>query len=105
MTDQDTSSARTLAELAAHDAARILRAECRQPGGPRGPRGHSPADEAAERAIRDRLEAAFPEWGYLGEETGQRSGDGRHVWVVDPNDGTRAMQDGYRGHAVSIALL
>lgn len=79
--------------------------ECRRPGGPRGPHGHSPADEAAERAIRERLGAAFPHWGYLGEEIGERDGDGRHVWVVDPNDGTTAMQDGYRVHAISIALL
>lgn len=98
-------SARAIAELAAREAAEILLEECRRQGGPRGPRGHSPTDEEAERAIRERLGAAFPHWGYFGEETGERNGDGRHVWVVDPNDGTTAMQDGYRGHAISIALL
>lgn len=105
MAAQSSTNALDVAEAAAREAAEILRAECRRPGGPRGPRGHSPADEEAERLIRHRLETDFSEWGYLGEETGERSGDGRHVWIVDPNDGTTAMQDGYRGHAVSIALL
>ena len=105
MAAQSSTNALDVAEAAAREAAEILRAECRRPGGPRGPRGHSPADEEAERLIRHRLETAFSEWGYLGEETGERGGDDGNVWIVDPNDGTTAMQDGYRGHAVSIALL
>ncbi|MBO0703660.1 MAG: ADP-ribosylglycohydrolase family protein, partial [Candidatus Dormibacteraeota bacterium] len=64
-----------------------------------------PADDEAEQVIRTRLLAAFPRWGFLGEETGVTKGDGIHVWVVDPNDGTRAMQRGFRGNAVSIALV
>ena len=28
-----------------------------------------------------------------------------HYWVVDPNDGTSAMLEGFRGHAVSIAVV
>ena len=28
-----------------------------------------------------------------------------HVWLIDPNDGTSAFQKGWRGAAVSIALL
>ncbi|MCC7105656.1 MAG: ADP-ribosylglycohydrolase family protein, partial [Chloroflexi bacterium] len=53
------------------------------------------------------LTGAFPDWGYLGEETGARApaGGETHLWLVDPNDGTEAMQLGYRGHAVSIGLL
>lgn len=94
-----------VARGAAMEAAAILRAEVARPDGPRPPRGKCPADEEAEAVIRARLLTAFPEWGYLGEETGSQEGDGVHVWVVDPNDGTEPMQDGFRGHAVSIALL
>ncbi len=93
---------------AAHAAAAILRAECARLQGPRGPRGHSPADDEAERVIRRHLLQACPDdWGYRGEETGfQPPASGEdHIWLVDPNDGTEAMQDGFRGHAVSIALL
>lgn len=92
---------------AAKEAAALLLAECQREGGPRGSGGHCPADEEAERLIRSRLVAAFPTFGYLGEETGEQpSADAdRHVWLVDPNDGTLAMHQGFRGHAVSIALL
>jgi ADP-ribosyl-[dinitrogen reductase] hydrolase len=92
---------------AAHAAALILRAECARPQGPRGPKGHCPADDEAERVIRNRLLEASPGWGYRGEETGFQpptSGE-THIWLVDPNDGTESMQDGFRGHAISIALL
>ncbi|MGA7732753.1 MAG: inositol monophosphatase family protein [Chloroflexia bacterium] len=92
---------------AAHAAAAILRAECARPQGPRGPKGHCPADDVAERVIRERLLEARPGWGYRGEETSFQpptSGE-THIWLVDPNDGTESMQAGFRGHAVSIALL
>lgn len=97
----------SVATEAAAEAAAILLAECGLPGGPRGWGGHCDADTEAENAIRARLEAAFPVWGYLGEETGRRRGTDPegHVWLVDPNDGTSAMLQGHRGHAVSIGLL
>ncbi|MDQ6671822.1 MAG: hypothetical protein M3069_13960 [Chloroflexota bacterium] len=88
-------------------ARAMLLEECARPGGPRGRLGQCPADEEAEWAIRELLLAAFPAWGFLGEETGARAAaDGEdHVWIVDPNDGTTSMQRGYRGHAVSIGLV
>jgi fructose-1,6-bisphosphatase/inositol monophosphatase family enzyme/ADP-ribosylglycohydrolase len=88
-------------------AREILLAECARPDGPRGEIGHCPADDEAEWIIRERLLGAFPEWGYLGEETGAspRADGAEYVWIVDPNDGTRAMQRGYRGHAVSVGLV
>ncbi|MGI8915769.1 MAG: inositol monophosphatase family protein [Chloroflexota bacterium] len=95
------------ARAAAADAATLLLAECRRPGGPRGSHGKCPADDEAEERIRARLTDAFPGWGYLGEETGHlpQAASEPHVWLVDPNDGTSSMLQGYRGHAVSIALL
>ncbi|MCC6178635.1 MAG: ADP-ribosylglycohydrolase family protein [Chloroflexi bacterium] len=92
---------------AAAEAAALLLGECQRETGPRGSGGHCPADDEAERLIRSRLLAAFPTFGYLGEETGEQASTDpdRHLWLVDPNDGTRAMLQGFRGHAVSIALL
>jgi len=43
---------------------------------------------------------------YRGEETPFHAGsEARHTWLVDPNDATSAYLKGYRGSAVSIALL
>lgn len=100
-------SALQQARSAAKEAALMLLTECRRPDGPRGGHGHCPMDEEAEARIRARLAGAFPGYGYLGEETApmtQAAGE-PHVWLVDPNDGTSSMLQGYRGHAVSIALL
>lgn len=96
-----------MAVEAAARAVSILLRECARLGGPRGPRGKCPADDEAEGVIRGLLLSAFPSWGYRGEEAGWQApaeGD-THVWVVDPNDGTSAMQRGFRGSAVSIGLL
>ncbi len=94
-----------LAIEAAQEAGALLRAELHRPGGPRGAADHAEVDEEAERVIRDRLLASTP-FGYRGEELAKhgRAKDG-HVWVVDPNDGTRQFLRGQRGSAVSIALL
>jgi fructose-1,6-bisphosphatase/inositol monophosphatase family enzyme/ADP-ribosylglycohydrolase len=94
---------------AARAAAAILAAEFARDGGPRGPDGKCPADVEAERAIRERLGRAFPSYGLEAEEEGhldrEPADPGRHVWVVDPNDGTSHFQRGMRGASVSIALL
>ena len=56
--------------------------------------------------IRRILLEAYPDWAYLGEETGPGgSPDAEHRWVVDPNDGTVSFLRRLRGTAVSIALL
>jgi len=52
------------------------------------------ADRAAEAAIRALIAERFPGHGILGEEHGSSAGDGRHVWVIDPIDGTRAFISG-----------
>ncbi|MCO6458633.1 MAG: ADP-ribosylglycohydrolase family protein [Pirellulaceae bacterium] len=90
---------------AALEAGDLLRAEFHRPGGPRGHGGHAEVDERAEWLVRARILNAFPAK-YVGEETGSAlGGDGQHVWLVDPNDGTSAYLQGWRGSAVSIALL
>ncbi len=65
------------------------------------------ADKKVEQLIRARLEARFPEDGFLGEETGASEGGrpGQAVWVVDPIDGTSCFLGGMPTWCVSIALV
>jgi ADP-ribosyl-[dinitrogen reductase] hydrolase len=95
-----------IAIRAAREAGALLRAEFLRPGGARGHGGHAEADKQAELLIRAHLMTATPEWSFVGEETGRFFGpEGHHLWLVDPNDGTSAYLQGYRGSAVSIGLL
>lgn len=64
----------------------------------------SEADEAAERLIADRLTAARPDDGFLGEEdAADREGSTGLRWVVDPLDGTVNFLYGIPQWCVSIA--
>jgi ADP-ribosylglycohydrolase/fructose-1,6-bisphosphatase/inositol monophosphatase family enzyme len=95
-----------VATVAAREAGRILLGDFHRRGGPRGAVDKADADVEAEIAIRGRLLASFPSWGYLGEETGRVEGGPREpIWLVDPNDGTRDYLKGQRGSAVSIGLF
>ncbi|MBA3685123.1 MAG: histidinol phosphate phosphatase [Planctomycetes bacterium] len=47
------------------------------------------ADREAEAAIRDAVLSAFPDDGWIGEETGTTPGRSGRRWIVDPIDGTR----------------
>jgi histidinol-phosphatase len=46
------------------------------------------ADTAVERLIRERIAAAFPDHGVVGEELGSDGGGASIRWFVDPIDGT-----------------
>jgi histidinol-phosphatase len=46
------------------------------------------ADTAIERAIRARIQAAYPDHGLVGEEYGTEAGDAPTRWYIDPIDGT-----------------
>jgi myo-inositol-1(or 4)-monophosphatase len=63
----------------------------------------SEADHAAEHLIRERLAAARPHDGVLGEEGGDHQGTSGVHWVVDPLDGTVNFLFGVPQWAVSIA--
>ena len=52
------------------------------------------ADRAAEVAMRRLITSRYPDHGILGEEFGSERTDARHVWVLDPIDGTRAFISG-----------
>jgi myo-inositol-1(or 4)-monophosphatase len=99
---------REIAEAVAREAGRQLRDAF---GGPRenvtaksSPTDLvSEADHAAERLIRERLAAARPADGVLGEEGGVAEGSSGLRWVVDPLDGTINFLFGIPQWAVSIA--
>ena len=65
----------------------------------------SRADQEAERIIKEELRGARPNYGWLGEETGEDAGeDPTRRWIVDPLDGTTNFLHGLPHWAVSIAL-
>jgi histidinol phosphatase-like enzyme (inositol monophosphatase family) len=63
------------------------------------------ADRQAEAAIRAILAAERPDDGIIGEEHGAERPDARHVWVIDPIDGTKAFITGKPTFGTLIALL
>jgi histidinol-phosphatase len=52
------------------------------------------ADRAAERFLRERIRAAFPRDGLLGEEFGEVPGESGRRWLIDPIDGTKSFIQG-----------
>ena len=63
----------------------------------------SEADRAVEAVIRSAVLAAFPDDGFVGEETGSTLSDGG-IWIVDPIDGTQDFLLGLPTWCVSIAF-
>ncbi len=49
------------------------------------------ADREAERLLRERIAAAFPADGILGEEYPERPGSSGFRWILDPIDGTKSF--------------
>lgn len=62
------------------------------------------ADRACERAIRSVISEAFPDHALVGEEYGGEQA-GRHVWLIDPIDGTRSFIRGLPFWSIQIALM
>lgn len=62
-------------------------------------------DIAAERAIRELLQARFPEDGFHGEELAAERLDAEALWLVDPIDGTKSFVRGYPMFSTQIALM
>ncbi|WP_422075805.1 inositol monophosphatase family protein [Tranquillimonas rosea] len=64
------------------------------------------ADLAVDRALRETLLAARPDYGWLSEETADDETrlHRKRVFIVDPIDGTRAFVEGQESWAHSIAV-
>ncbi|GAB4576604.1 MAG: histidinol-phosphatase [Rhodothalassiaceae bacterium] len=72
-----------------------------------GAQGFDPvteADRAAERAMREAIEEAYPDHGITGEEYGETSSRSGFRWVLDPIDGTRAFIAGLPSWGTLVAL-
>lgn len=63
----------------------------------------SEVDRQAEDVIIKRLSKAYPDHGFLGEESGTKPGND-FQWIIDPLDGTTNFLFGVPHYAVSIAL-
>jgi myo-inositol-1(or 4)-monophosphatase len=65
----------------------------------------SVADHKSERTIREELQKARPNFGFMMEESGAIPGtDPDHTWIVDPLDGTTNFLHGLPHFSISIAL-
>lgn len=62
-------------------------------------------DRRSEALIVERLLAARPDDGLLGEEGAERTGTSGVTWVIDPLDGTTNYLYGHPGFSVSIAAV
>ena len=61
-------------------------------------------DRAAEEAIIDTVRRAYPEHGFLAEESGQSEGAAEYRWIIDPLDGTTNFIHGFPQYCTSIAV-
>ncbi len=64
----------------------------------------SEADEAIERLARERIRAAHPDHGLVGEEYGVDAGEAPVRWYVDPIDGTHNFVRGVPLFATLLAV-
>jgi len=92
----------------------------------KGPRNYvTQVDQAVEEAVMEMLRTAYPDHGFLGEESGLHPAAStaaataasanatghsdtpapEYQWVIDPLDGTTNFIHGFPNYAVSIALL
>lgn len=64
----------------------------------------SEVDRGAEQAIIDTLKYAYPDHGFLGEESGNTNQESENIWIIDPLDGTTNFLHNFPQYCVSIAL-
>ena len=64
----------------------------------------SEIDVLAEKTIIEELDAAYPEFNIIAEESGTVDRESQYTWVIDPIDGTHNFLHGHPHCAVSIAL-
>jgi len=116
MTPLRSADPLTVCEAAARAGGRVLQdwvGRCAVSS--KGPRDLvTEADFAAQREVQRVVRAAFPDYGFVGEEAepgaGQpASGQVGHAgsgtrWIVDPLDGTTNYVHGFPAYCVSIAL-
>lgn len=85
-------------------AGKLLLAEWRRPGGPRGQGDKAAVDMEIEQQLREVL-LQLLDCDFWGEETGHTLTGHLWCWVIDPNDGTSDFLQGRKGSAISVGLL
>jgi histidinol-phosphatase len=65
----------------------------------------TPGDKEAEKIVKEVILDAFPDHGFLGEESGRTNPDSPYVWIVDPIDETRNYARQVPIFATLIALM
>jgi myo-inositol-1(or 4)-monophosphatase len=65
------------------------------------------ADLAADKILEAKIRGAFPDHGWLSEETVDTPErlEKSHVWIIDPLDGTREFTQGIPEFVVSVGLV
>lgn len=63
----------------------------------------SNADRELETLVREAIASEFPDDGIVGEEQADHAGSSRHIWVIDPIDGTANFVRGIPAWCVVIA--
>jgi myo-inositol-1(or 4)-monophosphatase len=61
-------------------------------------------DRAAEEAVIETVRKAYPEHGFLAEESGASSPQAEYRWIIDPLDGTTNFIHGFPQYCVSVAV-
>src|SRR5678809_101292 len=61
-------------------------------------------DGAAEQAVMEIVRKAYPDHGFIAEESGETDADAEHLWIIDPLDGTTNFIHGFPQYAVSVAV-
>jgi myo-inositol-1(or 4)-monophosphatase len=61
-------------------------------------------DQAAEEAIIDTVRRAYPDHGFLAEESGKTGAEADVLWIIDPLDGTTNFIHGFPQYCVSIGV-
>lgn len=62
------------------------------------------ADRSAEELLRERIAAAFPKDGIIGEEFGEQRGSSSYNWILDPIDGTKSFISGVPLYGTMIGI-
>lgn len=67
----------------------------------------SDADLAVNQLLEEKLRNAFPDYGWLSEETvdGPERLERERIWIIDPIDGTSAFLAGDEGWCIAVALV
>ncbi|MCS6843161.1 MAG: 3'(2'),5'-bisphosphate nucleotidase CysQ [Caldilineales bacterium] len=105
----DLTKELTIAEALAREAGRAVRRLFEQGTAVAWKGVNDPvtaADHAANEILLSGLTAAFPDDGFLSEETADNRSrlDRRRVWLIDPLDGTREFIDGIPEFSIMVGL-